>query len=83
MKISEKINLDMQGLIEHGPITIVAFGDSVTHGAVGPGEIEFSIFKLGCLVLKVSQIKQYLASVLELELQRKYHILSNIQYLLY
>ena len=29
MKITDKINLDQQGLIEHGPITIVAFGDSV------------------------------------------------------
>ena len=34
MKIKEKINLDYNGLIEHGPINIVAFGDSVTHGAL-------------------------------------------------
>lgn len=34
MKISEKINMDIDGLIENGPITIVAFGDSVTHGAL-------------------------------------------------
>ncbi len=32
MRISEKINLDGPGLIAEGPITIVAFGDSVTHG---------------------------------------------------
>lgn len=31
MRIKEKINLDMEGLIQNGPITIVAFGDSVTH----------------------------------------------------
>lgn len=34
MKISEKINMDINGLIENGPINIVAFGDSVTHGAL-------------------------------------------------
>lgn len=34
MKISEKINMDIDGLIENGPINIVAFGDSVTHGAL-------------------------------------------------
>lgn len=37
MKITEKIQMDRDGLIKNGPITIVAFGDSVTHGAVnGP-----------------------------------------------
>ena len=41
MKIRDKINLDKEGLIEHGPITIVAFGDSVTHGAVSSGEINY------------------------------------------
>ena len=41
MKIKEKINLDYAGLKEHGPITIVAFGDSVTHGAVASGEMDY------------------------------------------
>lgn len=41
MKVSEKINLSKLELIEHGPINIVAFGDSVTHGALGGGEIVF------------------------------------------
>ena len=31
MRICDKINLDRSGLQEHGPITIVALGDSVTH----------------------------------------------------
>ena len=39
MKILEKLLMDQGGLIENGPITIVAFGDSVTHGAGGPGEL--------------------------------------------
>ena len=33
MRIKDKINLDRFGLEEEGPITIVAFGDSVTHGS--------------------------------------------------
>lgn len=41
MKISEKINLDRPGLEKYGPITIVAFGDSVTHGAVAHEEINY------------------------------------------
>lgn len=32
MKVSEKIWLDQKGLAEHGPINIVIFGDSVSHG---------------------------------------------------
>ena len=41
MNIKEKILLDRPGLEEHGAITIVAFGDSVTHGAVASGEINY------------------------------------------
>ena len=41
MKILEKLLMDQSGLVENGPITIVVFGDSVTHGAVGPGEIDY------------------------------------------
>ena len=41
MKISEKINLDYEGLKKNGPITIVALGDSVTHSCFGPGEINY------------------------------------------
>ncbi|MBE6645920.1 MAG: GDSL family lipase [Ruminococcaceae bacterium] len=33
MKIKDKIMLDEKGLYEHGPISIVVFGDSVSHGA--------------------------------------------------
>ena len=32
MNIREKLSLEYEGLLENGPITIVAFGDSVTHG---------------------------------------------------
>ncbi len=33
MKVMEKLQMDTDGLIKNGPINIVAFGDSVTHGA--------------------------------------------------
>ena len=41
MNIKDKIRMDKNGLIENGPITIVAFGDSVTHGAVAHDEINY------------------------------------------
>ncbi len=34
MRVKEKLYMEQAGLIENGPITIVAFGDSVTHGAL-------------------------------------------------
>ena len=40
LKVKEKLRLDYEGLINNGPINIVAFGDSVTHGALN-GEIDF------------------------------------------
>lgn len=59
MKIAEKINLDMEGLIKEGPITIVAFGDSVTHGAVGPGEIDYETVYWNRLRQKINQVRNY------------------------
>lgn len=59
MRITEKIHLDMQGLIEHGPITIVAFGDSVTHGAVGAGEIDYETVYWNRLKQKINQVNSY------------------------
>ena len=37
MLIKEKINLEGPDIRAHGPITIVAFGDSVTHGCTASG----------------------------------------------
>ena len=33
MRVKDKIMLDVEGLMEYGPINIVIFGDSVSHGA--------------------------------------------------
>ena len=59
MKISEKIKLDYNGLIEHGPITIVAFGDSVTHGAVADGEINYETVYWNRLRKKILEVSNY------------------------
>ena len=59
MKISEKINLDLQGLIENGPITIVAFGDSVTHGAVAHNEIDYETVYWNRLKKKINNLRNY------------------------
>ena len=41
MKIKEKINMDIHGLMANGPITIAVFGDSVSHGALAKDEIDY------------------------------------------
>ena len=59
MTLQEKLNLDYEGLIEHGPITIVAFGDSVTHGAVGAGEIDYETVYHRRLAKMISAVRDY------------------------
>lgn len=60
MRIKDKIMLDMKGLIEHGPINIVAFGDSVTHGAVASGEIDYESVYHHRLAKKISTVRDYM-----------------------
>ena len=59
MLIKDKINLDRQGLIDNGPITIVAFGDSITHGAVCPGEINYETVYWNRLKKKINNINNF------------------------
>ena len=59
MKIKEKINLDYNGLIKYGPINIVAFGDSVTHGAVADGEINYETVYHNRLKKKILEVRNY------------------------
>lgn len=59
MRIKEKIHLDYPGLVEHGPINIVAFGDSVTHGAVGAGEIDYESVYWNRLRKKILEVRNY------------------------
>ena len=41
MKVKDKLYMDLAGLEERGPVTIVALGDSVTHGSVAAGETNY------------------------------------------
>lgn len=59
MKIKEKLNLDYNGLIKYGPINIVAFGDSVTHGAVAPGQLCYDTVYYERLKNKLHEIRNY------------------------
>lgn len=58
MKISEKIWMNQAGLKEYGPITIVALGDSVTHGALN-GEIDYETAYWNVLRKKILAIRDY------------------------
>ena len=59
MKIKDKLNLDYKGLIANGPINIVAFGDSVTHGAVASGEIDYESVYHHRLAKMISAVRNY------------------------
>ncbi len=59
MKISEKIMLDRAGLERNGPINIVAFGDSVTHGAFN-GDIDFEAVYHNLLKKKIAAVRSYM-----------------------
>ena len=58
MDIREKIKLDKKGLEENGPITIVALGDSVTHGALD-GFIDYEMVYWNVLRKKINAIRDY------------------------
>ena len=50
---------DKNALTEYGPITIVAFGDSVTHGALAQGEINYETVYWNRLKKKINQVNNY------------------------
>lgn len=59
MKITEKLKMDIDGLKENGPINIVVFGDSVSHGAVGAGEIDYETVYHNRLRKKINEVRNY------------------------
>ncbi len=59
MKVKEKILLDRKGLTEYGPINIVIFGDSVSHGAVR-GNIDYENVYWNVLKKKLNQFRDYM-----------------------
>ncbi|MBR6680618.1 MAG: SGNH/GDSL hydrolase family protein [Clostridia bacterium] len=58
MKIKDKINLDAKGLAEHGPITIVAFGDSITHGFFR-GYVDYDAAYPNLLRRRILEVRDY------------------------
>ena len=59
MRIKDKIQMTLSELEAHGPITIVAFGDSVTHGAVAGGEMNYDTVYWNRLRLKLQEAHDY------------------------
>ncbi len=59
MHIKEKILLDTKGLEQYGPINIVIFGDSVSHGAVN-GYIDYENVYWNLLKKKLNQYRDYI-----------------------
>ena len=59
MKVKEKLLLDTQGLIHHGPINIVIFGDSVSHGAL-VDSIDYEHVYWNLLKQKLNRFRDYI-----------------------
>ena len=59
MKITEKLFLDREGLEKYGSINIVAFGDSVTHGALR-GTINYETVYWNRLRQKLNAVRDYM-----------------------
>ena len=59
MKITEKINFTAEQLHEYGPINIVVLGDSVSHGMVAAGEIDYETVYWERLRKKILAVRNY------------------------
>lgn len=59
MHIKDKILMERPELEKEGPITIVAFGDSVTHGSLSNGEINYETVYWNLLKRKISNVRNY------------------------
>jgi len=59
MHIKDKVFLDRFGLEKEGPITIVAFGDSITHGALRRGEINYETVYWNLLRKRILEVSNY------------------------
>lgn len=59
MKISEKLKMNADGIRQHGPINIVAFGDSITHGILDYNEVDYDTTYWSRLRKKILSIREY------------------------
>lgn len=59
MNVYQKLMLDRKGLTEHGPINIVIFGDSISHGAFN-GYLDFESVYWNVLRRKLNALRTYI-----------------------
>ena len=59
MKVSEKLYLDINGLMEHGPINIVILGDSISHGGMSD-YIDYENVYWNRLRKMLNQVRDYI-----------------------
>lgn len=59
MHIREKILMERPQLEKEGPITIVAFGDSITHGSFAANERDYEAVYWNLLRKKILQMRDY------------------------
>ena len=59
MKVKDKIMLSRDGLTEYGPINIVIFGDSISHGAVN-GYMDYENVYGNLLCQRLNKLHDYM-----------------------
>ena len=59
MNIKEKLQMNFEGLCENGPVNIVIFGDSISHGAVG-NDIDYERVYWNLLRQKLNRFRNYI-----------------------
>ncbi|MBQ7923313.1 MAG: GDSL family lipase [Clostridia bacterium] len=59
MNVKEKLQLDYDGLCKYGPVNIVIFGDSVSHGAVN-GYYDYENVYWNLLQKKLHEVRDYM-----------------------
>ena len=60
MDIRKKLMMDREGLEKNGPINIVIFGDSVSHGAVAGDETNYETVYYNRLKQKINAVRNYI-----------------------
>ena len=59
MNVKEKLEMDREGLVQNGPINIVIFGDSVSHGALN-GNYDYENVYWNLLKKKLNAVRDYI-----------------------
>ena len=59
MNFTDKLQMGTQELLTHGAATLVAFGDSVTHGALGINEFDYETVYWNRLKKRINALYPY------------------------